>query len=142
MSKKKELVYKGLGFPVILKNVETVEFRGEILPKINHAELEKKVFEILTSQKQKLTGSQLQFIRGFMKKSQKEFSKELGFNSHATVSAWEKTQDKPTGMLPPVELAVRMLMSDYLCDPELITDSFKEILSGLKEPEGYIKVAA
>lgn len=141
MNKIKELVYEGLGFPIIIKNANVLEFRGEILPKVDHAELEKKVFEILVEQKQKMTGAQMQFVRGFMKKSQKEFSKDLGFSSHTTISSWEKTGNKATGMSPSVELAVRLLMSDYLSNPEMVTDNFKDILRGLEEPHGCIRVA-
>jgi len=126
MNKIKELVYEGLGFPIIIKNANVIEFRGEILPKVNHAELEEKVFEILVEQKQKMTGSQMQFVRGFMKKSQKEFAKDLGFSSHTTISSWEKMGNKATGMSSSVELAVRLLMSDYLNNPEMVTDKFKD----------------
>ncbi len=39
--------YNGLGFPIDLKGVKTRKFRGEILPDINHRELEDLVFKTL-----------------------------------------------------------------------------------------------
>lgn len=43
----KKLKYNGLGFPINLIGIKTRKFRGEILPDINHRELEDKAFKIL-----------------------------------------------------------------------------------------------
>ena len=40
----KKIRYNGLGFPIDLRGVKTREFRGEILPDINHRKLEDQVF--------------------------------------------------------------------------------------------------
>lgn len=41
----KKVRYNGFSFPIDLKGVKTREFRGEILPDINHRELEDLVFK-------------------------------------------------------------------------------------------------
>ena len=69
--------YNGLGFPIVLEGVKTRKFRGEILPDINHRELEDQVFKMLLWIPAHFSGAQLSFIRGYMGLSQKEFATVL-----------------------------------------------------------------
>lgn len=136
-----ELVYKGLGFPVRLKNVKTREFRGEVLPDINHRKLEDLVFRSLLWLPARFSGAHLIFIRGYMKLSQKDFALALGMKSHATISAWESKASKATTMPLASELVVRMLMADLLNDREFAIH-FKEFLRLKATPsELKLKVA-
>jgi DNA-binding transcriptional regulator YiaG len=135
----KEIIYKGLGFPVILKGVKTKDFRGEILPDINHRELEDRVFKSLLFTKTKISGAQLAFIRGYMKISQHDFSSLLGLKSHATISGWESKELEATGMPLAAEVVIRMLMADYIHEEGL---KFKDFLSIKDKPEKlHLKVA-
>jgi DNA-binding transcriptional regulator YiaG len=71
----KKTRYNGLGFPIDLTGVKTRKFRGEILPDINHRNLEDQVFKTLLWLPAHFSGAQLSFIRGYMGLSQKEFAK-------------------------------------------------------------------
>lgn len=142
MKKKKDIIYKGLGFPILLKGVETFISRNEELPKINHNKLNVTVFEYFLKSQSRLTGNQLNFIRGHMNLSQTEFAKSLGFESHATVSSWLKKGDKASGMNTQSELAVRMLMAHFVNHFDSINENAPVILSDIKEPQAQISIAA
>jgi DNA-binding transcriptional regulator YiaG len=111
---KKEFLYQGLGFPVLLTDVETEEHDGEELPLVNHRRLEEAVFEQLTITPERLTGVQLAWIRGFMGLSQSELAKHLAFNSHATISVWEAQASDVTGMDARTEYCLRLEMCRYV----------------------------
>ena len=83
----KKVTYSGLGFPIILEGVKTREFRGEILPDINHRELEDLVFKTLLWLPAHFSGAHLSFVRGYMGLSQKEFATMLGLKTHKLASS-------------------------------------------------------
>lgn len=138
----KDIVYEGLGFPILLKGVETYFFQGEELPKINHNKLNTTVFECLLSSRFRLTGNQLNFIRGHMQLSQVEFAKRLGFESHATVSGWFKKGNKSSGMNSQTELAVRMIMAHFVNHFDAVNENAPFILARIEEPPAEIIIAA
>lgn len=137
----KEIIYNGLGFPIILKVTKTKNFRGEILPDINHRELEDLVFKSLLFAKANLSGSQLAFVRGYMQKSQQDFASLLGLKSHATISGWENKNLAASGMPLATELVIRMLMADFIHE-DGFSAKFKEYLLVKGTPEKLrLKVA-
>jgi len=142
MSKKNRILYTGLGFPVYIVGASTYQFRGETLPKINHSKLNDRVFRILMESRWRLTGNQLNFIRGHMGLSQKVFAARLGFDSHATISGWLKKGDEATGMNPAAELAVRMLMAHHLDSFEVVIQNVPVILGDIAESQSEVDVAA
>ena len=137
----KELLYEGLGFPIRLKGVKTQEFRGEILPDINHRQLEDMVFKALLWAPMRLSGARLAFIRGYMKISQKGFADLLGMKSHATVSGWENKGNKVPSMPTGLEVAIRMLMADYIRDDSFPREFRKFFEVREKTKELRLKVA-
>jgi DNA-binding transcriptional regulator YiaG len=110
----KKIAYEGLGFLITLEGAKTREFRGEILPDINHRELEDRVFKTLLWLPSHLSGAHLAFVRGYMGKSQKQFATLLGLKTHTTVSGWEAKDDKATGMQTAMEVVIRMLMAEFI----------------------------
>lgn len=129
MAKRKEFKYEGLGFPIILLGVETEVHKGEEIPIVNHRKLEEIVFEKLTMTPQRLTGNQLEWVRGFMGLSQTELAKRLAFNSHASVSSWEGKLDDVTGMDPRTEYCLRLEMCLFLnAKPEELLHSMAEFM--------------
>ena len=136
---KMALIYNGLGFPIKLEGVKTREFRGEILPDINHRELEDKVFHSLLWSHFQLTGPQLVFVRGYMGLSQKEMSKTLGLKTHSTISGWE-SKESWTGMSQAVEVVIRLLMADYIRETTF-APHFKEFLD-LQSPSRELELVA
>ena len=125
--KMTKLIYKGLGFPILLKGVKTFEFRGETLPKINHRELEDKVFKALLWNPTHFSGAHLAFVRRYMKLSQKKFASLLGLSTHATISTWESKRDHATGMPATTEVVIRLLMADLIRNSKFAAH-FREFL--------------
>lgn len=136
----KKIKYIGLGFPIILEGVKTREFRGELLPDINHRELEDLVFKTLLWLPAHFSGAHLSFVRGYMGLSQKEFATMLGLKTHATISGWELKENKATGMLGTTEVVVRLLMAEFI--GENFAEHFREFLEVSSPPKNLeLKVA-
>lgn len=137
----KKMKYNGLGFPIYLKGVKTREFRGEILPDLNHRELEDQVFKMLLWLPAHFSGAQLAFVRGYMGLSQKEFATILGLKTHATISGWEGKDNKATGMPGTTEVVIRLIMADFIKDKSFASHyrDFLEVSSPPKNLE--MKVA-
>lgn len=133
--------YNGLGFPIDLTGVKTRKFRGEILPDINHRELEDQVFKTLLWLPAHFSGAQLSFIRGYMGLSQKEFATILGLKTHATISGWEGKENKATGMQGATEVVIRLLMAEFIKD-DCFAPQFREFLEVTHPPQNLeMKVA-
>ncbi len=110
----KAYVYEGLGFPVMLIGVHTEVIHGEELPILNHADLELRVFEALLWSNHRLSGAELLFVRGFMRKTQAVLASDIGLKSHSMISQWEGKNLAATGMDAATENAVRMLMANHI----------------------------
>ncbi len=130
----KDFIYNGLGFPIHLKGIKTREFRGEILPDINHRKLEDAAFKLLLWNPFHFSGAHLTFVRGYMGLSQKAFATALGLSTHATISGWEKKKDEATGMPGTAELVIRLLMADFIKENDFASH-FKEFLDIESEPQ-------
>ena len=140
--KSKNLVYGGLGFPIIFKEVEVKEVLGEFVPNLNHRKLQDDVFRALLKARFNLSGSHLAFIRHYMGLKQDEFAQRLGLSGHSMVSKWEKKRAIATGMSNATEAAVRILMHQFLNEPKIATKEVTDILAGeLTEPKGPVAVS-
>jgi DNA-binding transcriptional regulator YiaG len=127
-------MYLGLGFPICLKGVKSREFRGEVLPDVNHRELEDLVFKTLLWIPAHFSGAHLSFVRGYMGLSQKEFATMLGLKTHATVSGWESKENKATGMQGATEVIIRLLMAEYIKE-DCFPAHFREFLDVTQPPK-------
>jgi DNA-binding transcriptional regulator YiaG len=137
----KKIKYNGLGFPIVLKGVKSLEFRGELLPDINHRELEDQVFKTLLWLPAHFSGAHLAFVRGYMGLSQKEFATMLGLKTHATISGWESKENKFTGMPGTAEVIIRLLMAEFVKE-KYFASHFKEFLEISLPPKSLeMKVA-
>lgn len=134
----KKLMYLGLGFPVFLIGVKHREFRGEVLPDINHRELEDRVFRALLWMPTRFSGAQLAFVRGYMKLSQKKFATILGLKTHSTISNWEAKENKATEMQGAIEVIIRLLMAEFIKDNQFYSH-FKEFLE-VTQPPGNLEL--
>ena len=130
----KKTRYNGLGFPIDLKGVKTREFRGEILPDINHRELEDQVFRTLLWLPAHFSGAHLSFVRGYMRLSQKEFATILGLKTHATISGWESKSNAATGMPGTTEVVIRLLMAEFIKEISFASH-FREFLEVTHPPK-------
>ncbi len=137
----KKIRYNGLGFPIDLKGVKTREFRGEILPDINHRGLEDQVFKTLLWLPAHFSGAHLSFVRGYMGLSQKEFATILGLKTHTTISGWEGKENKATGMQGATEVVIRLLMAEFIKE-DCFARHFREFLEVTHPPKNLeMKVA-
>jgi DNA-binding transcriptional regulator YiaG len=113
MNKKieKKFIYTSLGFPVELHNVEMIEINGTFHPKIDVRKVSDSVIESLITQRTRLTGNQVKFIRTYFSMSLREFAKVVS-ESHTAVMKWENFAEKPTNMDINIESMLRL----YICD--------------------------
>ena len=110
--KKKSMIFKGLGFPVVLLNVPRKKIRGEEIVDINYKVLSDNVFKALIEKPARLSGAEIKFIRHHMKKNQEEFA-ELIHVERSTISVWEKKDLNVTGMDAHVEAFIRLKMAAH-----------------------------
>ena len=109
----KNYTYTGLGFPVELHNVEMISFDGEMHPKIDVRKVADSAIKSLTSQKSRLTGNQIKFIRTYFSMSLREFAKVVN-ESHMAVKKWEDFKDAPTNMDRNIEIMLRLHIYDRI----------------------------
>ncbi len=139
--KKKNFLYEGLGFPVLLADVKTEIHEGEEIPLINHRRLEEAVFEQLILTPEILTGAQLAWVRGFMGLSQVELAKHLAFNSHATISSWESRGHEATGMDARTEYCLRLEMCRYIKGKIDVLIKNMPVFMDMKQRSDVVKVS-
>ncbi|MDF1761329.1 MAG: hypothetical protein P1U40_12420 [Coxiellaceae bacterium] len=112
MKKKiiKRHTYNGLGFPIELNQVEMIKIDGDWYPKIDVRKLADEVVKVLATQKERLTGNQVKFIRTYFAMSLRRFSKDVVHESHTAVSKWEKFGDSVTNMDRNIEIMLRLFI--------------------------------
>lgn len=117
MKKKtlKKFIYKGLGFPIELHNVDFLKFDGEWHPKIDVRKIADSVIKELSFQKERLTGNQIRFIRTYFEMSLRDFGKLVVHESHMAVSKWEQFKNKPTNMDINIEVMLKLYIYEKTC---------------------------
>ena len=110
---EKELLYYGLGFPVVISNVPMVEVRGDWAPDIDLNMLQKVVLRFLAHYPSALTGDHIRFIRSWLELTQAEFGKLFGV-THTAVVKWEKAREKSAKIALTTEREIRMVILDHL----------------------------
>lgn len=114
MNKKiqKKYVYKGLGFPIELYNVEMLLVNDEYHPKIDVKKVANLAIKSLVSQSTRLTGNQIKFIRTYLSMSLRDFSKVVN-ESHTAIKKWEEFKGDPTNMDSNIEIVLRLYIYDH-----------------------------
>lgn len=110
---EKEMVYEGLGFPVVLKNVPMIKVRGSWALDFNLNVLMKVVLLALAHHSSDLTGNQIRFIRTWLELTQMEFAKLFGL-THPAVVKWEKMKNKGSKMNLTTQRDLRLWLLDQL----------------------------
>ena len=105
---KRKFIYKGLGFPIELHQVDFVKFDGEWHPKIDVRKVADSAIKELSFQKERLTGHQIKFIRTYFEMSLMDFGKRVVHESHMAVSKWEQFKNKPTNMDINIEVMLKL----------------------------------
>jgi DNA-binding transcriptional regulator YiaG len=108
---RKDLVFLGLGFPVIIRHCPVTMIRGAESPDIDLNQLISEVFNQLVLKPDRFSGNQLRFIRSVFESSQVEFARMLNQKGHPIVSNWESKKQKFTGMDLNTEIILRQKMA-------------------------------
>jgi DNA-binding transcriptional regulator YiaG len=139
MKTLKEYTFKGFGFDVILKNVTIKSIEGEDYPNINMNELKTDTAKALLTNKQRLTGHQLKFLRTYLKMSFDDVSSKIHIPS-STLRSWENKGGDFTGLNLDQEKAFRILAINEILDQE--KSKFNIEVTLVKEFQSPAKVAA
>jgi transcriptional regulator with XRE-family HTH domain len=92
-----QVIDRGFGFPVRLKNVPMVQIRGTWTPDVDFDALAHEVLRALCLKPARLTGNEVRFIRLHHGLTLARFGKQFGL-SHPAVMKWERAGDAPAGM--------------------------------------------
>lgn len=125
------MIFMELGFPILLVDPPMVEVRGHTLPDVNMGQLQDSVFALLTCKPARLSGSEVGFIRAYLRMRQVDFARLLNKANHSVVSQWESRQDEPSGMDYNTEVLLRLFMATRagMCDrlAELVTGGLRDL---------------
>jgi len=133
------VLFLELGFPVLLVNARMVKVQGQRVPDVNLRHLQKAAFSSLVKKPGRLSGSEVRFIRKYLRMRQTDLAKVLNMANHSVVSQWESRGDEPSGMDYNTEVVLRIWMAaraglaDRLLD--LIENELKDLSSdAAREP--------
>ncbi len=133
------VLFLELGFPVLLVNARMVEVQGQRVPDVNLRHLQEAAFGSLVKKPGRLSGSEVRFIRKYLRMRQTDLAKVLNMANHSVVSQWESRGDEPSGMDYNTEVVLRIWMAaraglaDRLLD--LIENELKDLSSdAAREP--------
>lgn len=127
----KDYLYEGLGFPILLKEAEMRNVRGEWLLKIDVEKVADILIKALPKKTAGLTGAEIKFIRTYFNLSQRKFADELNV-SHTAVRNWEDTDQERAKVDSHVEINLRALVKLKLHQENDFTDFYKSMLVGSK----------
>jgi transcriptional regulator with XRE-family HTH domain len=82
---------------------------GRWTPWVNYEQLARAILKTLADLDGSLAGNQVRFIRLHFEMTLQAFAKRFGV-THAAVSKWEKTGNKPTGMIWTTEKDIRLFV--------------------------------
>jgi len=111
---QKNFIYEGLGFPIQLQKVEMIKIDNEWHPKIDVKKVADLAIASLYSQKERLTGNQVRFIRKYFSMSLRQFANEVVNESHTAVNKWEKSGNNATNMDINIEKMLRLYIYDKI----------------------------
>lgn len=106
-----DIIFKELGFPILLHDPPMVEVRGEQMPDVNLREVEDAAFHLLVVKPARLTGAEVRFVRKHLRLRQADLARVLNMANHSVVSQWESREDEPTGMEYNTEVLLRIWMA-------------------------------
>lgn len=105
------VIYKELGFPVLLVDPPMVTVRGHEVPDVNLRALQEAVFRLLVVKPARFTGAEVRFVRKYLRLRQVDLAEVLNRANHTVVSQWESRGDEPAGMDYNTEVVLRIWMA-------------------------------
>jgi len=132
------VIFKELGFPVVLVDPPMVTVRGQEVPDVNLRALQEAVFQMLVVKPTRLTGAEVRFVRKFLHLRQADLAELLNMANHTVVSQWESHGDEPAGMEYNTEVVLRLSMATRIGRredvPELLERGLKKLAPGRGAP--------
>jgi hypothetical protein len=133
------ILFLELGFPVLLVNPRMVEVRGERVPDVNLRQVQEAAYRLLVCKPGRLTGSEVRFIRKYLRLRQSDFATVLNMANHSVVSQWESRGDEAAGMDYNTEVVLRVWMAARIGQAarllELLEKDLKDLsLEGAHDP--------
>lgn len=132
--KRREAIYKALGFPIIIENPKYIEFEGDKVLDVDPEEIQNVIFAVLITKPARLSGAEVRFMRTYMEATQEVFGKSLLVDA-STVSKWESYDQQFCKMPAQTELLLRMRCKLYLNARDRIAASFMDNLTPVLEKE-------
>ena len=131
VKKKKNYIYNGLGFPLLLKEAEFRKVGGKWLLKIDIEKVSHEVIKALPTKASGLTGAEIRFIRTYFDLSKRALACELNV-SHTAVNKWEDTEQEKAKIDPHVEITLRAFIKIRLHEDKDFSNFFKELMDESK----------
>jgi len=132
------VIYKELGFPILLADPPMVTVRGHKVPDVNLRALQEAVFQLLVVKPARFTGAEVRFIRKYLRLRQADLAEVLNKANHTVVSHWESRGDRASGMEYNTEVVLRLWMATKVGleerIPELLESSLKKLPSRQSTP--------
>ncbi len=130
--KKKNYVYNGLGFPILLKEAEFRKIRGEWLLKVDVKKVSDEVIRALPTKSAGLTGAEIRFIRTYFDLSKRALASELNV-SHTAVNKWESAEQDRAKIDSHIEIMLRAYIKIKLREDKDFSNFFKGLMDESKK---------
>lgn len=134
------VVFRELGFPILLMDVPVINVRGEPVPDVNLKVLQDSVFALLVTKPSRLTGAEVRFIRKYLRLRQADLAQVLNMANHSVVSQWESREDTPTGMDYNTEVLLRLWMAAKSGPADQLLELLESRLKNLETDGGVLEV--
>ena len=127
------VLFLELGFPVLLVNARMVEVQGQRVPDVNLRHLQEAAFSSLVKKPGRLSGSEVRFIRKYLRMRQTNLAKVLNMANHSVVSQWSPVATSRQAwtsqhrVVLRIWMAARAGLADRLLD--LIENELKDLSS-------------
>ena len=126
---RKEYRYKGLGFPVIIRDAAMVKIRGRWVLDIGLNRLGDILFKMMSDKPVRLSGDEIRFIRHHARMTLEKFAERFGVR-HTAVMKWEKSGPDSTNMNWATEKDIRLFV---LSEAGVPSKEFKQTYAGLRD---------
>lgn len=128
---KKDYIYNGFGFPIILEKAVFHKVRGEWLLKLDIEKLAEVVINLLPQKPTGLTGSEIRFARTYLELSKRKLAELLNI-SHTAVNKWESTENEKANIDPLSEVALRSFIKLQLNEDKDFPNFYREVMHEAK----------
>ena len=133
---RREILDKGLGFPIRVINVPADHEGTSSIALINNSEAVRDILLALCLKESRLTGNEVKFLRTHFKMNAQIFAKRFCV-AHADVLAWEKADNSSTSMNWITEKDMRLFVFMKLeTDPTEFLSRYNAMDA---EPHGRVK---